>query len=81
MWDEGPLIGDLEGHSILDDVRDYAGRIQAGWMGMFVIADVIALVYNRFRTLLSPDLWRPQSRVWCVATRIGIRSSDRRSGQ
>ena len=60
LWDEGPLIGDLdgataraliavlasftttadrcwfaiwEGHSILDDVRDRAGRMQAGWMG------------------------------------------------
>lgn len=64
-----------EGNSILDDVRDRAGRMQAGWMGMFVIADAITAADNRFRTLLSPNLWWPQDRAWCVATNIDLMAS------
>ncbi|WP_261379241.1 hypothetical protein [Rhodococcus rhodochrous] len=64
-----------EGHSILDDVRDRAGRMQAGWMGMFLIADAITAGGGRFRTLLSPNLWWPQDRAWCVATNIDLMAS------
>ncbi|WP_413768920.1 hypothetical protein [Rhodococcus pyridinivorans] len=51
-------------------MRDRAGRLQAGWMGMFLITDGITAADNRFRTLLSPNLWWPQDRAWCVATNI-----------
>jgi hypothetical protein len=64
-----------EGNSILDDVRDRAGRMQAGWMGMFLIADMITAADNRFRNLLSPNLWWPQDRAWCVATNIDLMAS------
>lgn len=44
-------------------------------MGMFLIADVITAAGNRFRTLLSPNLWWPQDRAWCVATNIDLMAS------
>ena len=64
-----------EGNTLLDDVRDHAGRMQAGWMGMFLIADAITAAENRFRTLLAPNLWWPQDRAWCVATNIDLMAS------
>ncbi|MGU3586685.1 hypothetical protein ACLBYD_26395 [Rhodococcus sp. C26F] len=64
-----------EGHSILDDVRDRAGRRQAGWMGMFLIGGTITAGGSRFRTLLTPNLWWPQDRAWCVAPNIDLRAS------
>lgn len=64
-----------EGNTILDDVRHYAGRMKAGWMGMFLIADAITAADNRFRTLLSPNLWWPQDRTWCVATNVDLMAS------
>ena len=64
-----------EGHTNLDDVREHAERMRAGWMEMFLIADSITAAGNRFRNLLSPNLWWPQDRAWCVATEIDLMTS------
>jgi hypothetical protein len=64
-----------EGHTLLDDVREHAGRMKAGWMTMFLIADSITAADNRFRILLSPNLWWPQDRAWYVATDIDLMAS------
>ena len=42
---------------------------------MFLIGDAITAADNRFRTLLSPNLWWPQDRAWCVATNIDLLAS------
>ncbi|MFD9663619.1 hypothetical protein ACFWAY_18655 [Rhodococcus sp. NPDC059968] len=57
-----------EGHTILDDVRQNAGRLEIYDKGMFLIKDSIAAAGNRFRSLLSPNLWWSDDRAWCVAT-------------
>ncbi|MDO2380088.1 hypothetical protein [Rhodococcus ruber] len=43
------------GSRLRDD--QHAARMQAGRMGMFLIADAITAADNRFRNLLSPHLW------------------------
>ncbi|MFC9837889.1 hypothetical protein ACFVKB_29370 [Rhodococcus sp. NPDC127530] len=55
-------------HTILDDVRQNAGRLEIYDKGMFLIKDSIAAAGNRFRSLLSPNLWWSDDRAWCVAT-------------
>ncbi|MCZ4590055.1 hypothetical protein R1X32_13475 [Rhodococcus opacus] len=52
-----------------------AGLLQAGNMGMFLLTDSITAAGSRFRNLLSPNLWWPDDRAWCVATDVDLMAS------
>ncbi|MDI9979426.1 hypothetical protein [Rhodococcus sp. IEGM 1307] len=64
-----------EGSTLLDDVRENAGLLQAGNMAMFLLTDSITAAGTQFRNLLSPNLWWPDDRAWCVATDIDLMAS------